>query len=70
VYKEVWTFHKKHSVVRLDSAYWDSVVEDMGDICHKYDYNPFVVSLCMSVLEELERKQVLVKKGDSNVSTQ
>ncbi len=64
VYREVWSFHKKHSVVRLDDAYWDSVVEDMVTLCSKYDNNPFVVSLCMTVLEELERKQLLVRKGD------
>lgn len=55
IYREVWNFHKAHSQVSEDTQYWDSVVDGLCQLSTKYDRDPFVVGLCLVVLDELER---------------
>ena len=69
IYKEVWSFHKSHSAVRNDTQYWDTLVEEMNDLCVRYGRDPFVVELCLAVLSELERvaKRIKSQEEERNV---
>lgn len=56
VYREVWDFHKKFSVVGNDDAYWQSVIDESSQIAKKYENDRFVKDLLIAVLNELDRK--------------
>ena len=66
VYKAVWEFHKKYSVVRTDDEYWEGVVSESNAIAKKYDNNKFVVALVLAVIEELERKEKKLREEKKN----
>lgn len=59
IYAEVWNFHKKHNArLSQDSeAFWKLVIEDGRAIEHKFNSDPFVVDLLVSIVSELERKK-------------
>lgn len=54
-YRDVWGFHKRHSKVLNTDAYWQSVINESGQITKKYGNDRFVNDLLIAVVAELER---------------
>lgn len=54
-YRDVWGFHKRHSKVLNTDAYWQSVIDESGQIAKKYGNDRFVNDLLIAVVSELER---------------
>ena len=66
IYKDVWNFHKKYADVKEDDTYWESVVNESGQIAKKYDNARFATALLLAVIEELER---IYKENKKNEET-
>ena len=59
VYGNVWSFHKKHA----GSSDWQGITAQADELIRKYNDNPFLKELVMTVSAELERK------GKENATT-
>lgn len=55
IYKDVWNFHKKYSVVNDSAEYWNAVNDEGEQIVKKYNHSDFVVALIVDVITELSR---------------
>lgn len=63
-YRDVWDLHKRHSKVLNTDAYWQSVIDESGQIAKKYGNNRFVNDLLIAVVSELERISREEKKNE------
>ena len=66
LYKDIWDWHKKYSVVLDTDEYWDNVCSDGRAISKKYQQCEFVRALVLAVIRELERN---AKEGRKNAGT-
>ncbi len=58
IYQIAWNFHKQHSKIRNDEAFWEGVVADYKDICKENRDKPgfeLLRDLLLAALSELER---------------
>ena len=59
-YRAVCDFHERHNPPRLDDdngrKYWEETAADATAIANAFDNDPFVISMLVSVYEELERE--------------
>ena len=52
---EAWNFFKKFYEVQDSNPYWDSVVQEAGQIIEKY-HQPLCKAVVLAIIDELERK--------------
>lgn len=52
---EAWNFFKKFYEVKESTYYWDSVVEEAGDLMRRYNC-PLCKEVVLAIVDELERK--------------
>ena len=63
IYRATHEFHKRHTPPRLDEGYWQEVADDMQAIAKRFNSDPFVMSLLISVFDELERECKAMQEG-------
>lgn len=63
MYRATHEFHKRHTPPRLDEGYWQEVANDMTAIAKRFNSDPFVMSLLVSVFDELERECKAMQEG-------
>lgn len=56
MYRATHEFHKRHTPPRPDESYWQKVADDMTAVAKRFNSDPFVISLLISVFDELERE--------------
>ena len=52
---EAWKFFKRFYEVKESTYYWDSVVEEAGDLMRRYNC-PLCKEVVLAIVDELERK--------------
>ena len=52
---EAWNFFKKFYEVKESIYYWDSVVEEAGDLMRRYN-SPLCKEVVLAIVDELDRK--------------
>ena len=52
---EAWNFFKKFYEVKESICYWDSVVEEAGDLMRRYNC-PLCKEVVLAIVDELDRK--------------
>lgn len=57
-----WKFHKKWSDNKGSDTEWEQIVDEAQKICKKHEDKPFIKSLVLAVLDELERVDKLKRK--------
>lgn len=56
MYADVWAFHKKYiNGVCDDDSFWESVVNESGEISKKHHENKFIIGLLLNEIDEMER---------------
>lgn len=55
IYKDVWDWHKKYSVVSGTDSYWNNCLSEARAISRRYGQCPFVRELLLAVINELKR---------------
>lgn len=52
---EAWKFFKRFYEVKESTYYWDSVVEEAGDLMRRYNC-PLCRGVVLAIVDELDRK--------------
>lgn len=52
---EAWNFFKRFYEVKESTYYWDSVVEEAGDLMRRYNC-PLCRGVVLAIVDELDRK--------------
>lgn len=56
MYQDIWKFHKKFiKNIRDDPKFWESVVDESGSICEKWNNHSFIKNLFIAELKEFDR---------------
>lgn len=63
LYKDIWQWHKKYSLVENSDEYWQRVIAEGEEIQNKYNCQ-FVTDLMMAVISELEREGKILREGE------
>ena len=56
MFTDAWKFYKKYADVQQSDEYWESVVDEYGQIAKKYDNAKLAIALLLAAIDELERK--------------
>lgn len=56
MFTDAWKFYKKYADVQQSDEYWESVVDESGQIAKKYDNAKLAIALLLAAIDELERK--------------
>ncbi len=56
MFTDAWKFYKKYADVQQSDEYWESVVDESGQIAKKYDNEKLAIALLLAAIDELERK--------------
>ena len=68
MFTDAWKFYKKYADVQQSDEYWESVVDESGQIAKKYDNHKFAIALLLAVIDELERiYKEMMKNADTAV---
>lgn len=63
MFTDTWRFYKKYADVRSDDEFWESVVDESGQIAKQYENDRLCRDLLLAVLSELERKEKELRKN-------
>lgn len=66
MFTDAWKFYKKYADVQQSDEYWESVVDESGQIAKKYDNAKLAIALILAAVEELERKSKEIQKMPQN----
>ncbi len=61
MFTDAWKFYKKYADVQQSDEYWESVVDESGQIAKKYDNAKLAIALLLAAIDELERKSKILK---------
>ena len=62
MFTDCWRFYKKYADVQQSDEYWESVVDESGQIAKKYDNAKLAIALLLAAIDELERKSKEIQK--------
>ena len=68
MFTDAWKFYKKYADVQQSDEYWESVVDESGQIAKKYDNAKLAIALILAAVEELERKSKDIQKMPQNAT--
>lgn len=68
IYRVAHDFHKRHSPPTLDDEYWDHTSDDMVQTSKAYNDDPFLMSLLIVIMEELEREYTALLEASESAS--
>ena len=68
MFTDAWKFYKKYADVQQSDEYWESVVNEYGQIAKKYDNAKLAIALLLAAIDELERKSKEIQKMPQNAT--
>ncbi len=67
IYRSVWDFHKRFSLVKEGEFYWDFLMAESQRIAETHGNSEFVISLLTAVVCELDRTYREMKANEEMV---
>lgn len=65
LFTDCWRYYKKYADVQDTDQYWESVVDESGELSKKYDNDKFAIALVLAVVDEFERKAKELRLRDN-----
>lgn len=56
LFTDCWRFYKKYADVKDEDSYWESVVDESGELSKKYNNDKFAIALVLAVIDKFERE--------------
>ncbi len=68
LFTDCWRFYKKYADVKDTDEFWESVVDESGELPRKYNNDKFAIALVLAVIDELERKAKELRNKDGQAA--
>ena len=63
LFTDCWRYFKKYADVKDTDSYWESIVDESGQIAKRYNNDKFAIALVLAVVDEFERRAKEMRKN-------
>ena len=63
LFTDCWRYFKKYADVKDTDSYWESIVDESGQIAKMYNNDKFAIALVLAVVDEFERRAKEMRKN-------